>query len=145
MNLLNNITRITIEDARLESFSMSLSRDILVGRALLKNDDGVFPLLLLNNFATVFSNIKEKVAKITAEGFLKDYSYTDYNGVPHFIKMVIVTSLQIDQKKYETNEKEQGILKSLWDTLKNENYLLLDVMEFERFSQKEGVLNECFQ
>ena len=148
MNLLNSITNIQIDNASLKSFSLSLSHNVIIGRALVKNDDGIFPLLFFNRFATILSEEKNELCRITIEGFLKDYSYADYNGESHFVKLNVVTALTMDGKKYETTETEKKSLEDIWKTAKKNNYQLLDVVDFEKFSHdenKKGVLNECYQ
>ena len=66
----------------------------------------------------------------------------------HFVKLIVVTALTMDGKKYETTETEKKSLEDIWKTAKKNNYQLLDVVDFEKFSHdenKKGVLNECYQ
>ena len=138
MNIIN------IKNASVEFFKMSLSKDnVFIGRALVKNSDGIFPLVCFNSFTLKFSQIKQSDV-IDVEGCFKDYLYKDYNGVTHFVKLVIVTALSVNGICDEVSLEEKNEYEEIWKKIKK-TYQVLDVVEFERFSNMEGALEECCQ
>lgn len=124
---------------------MSISKDnVFIGRVLAKNSDGVFPLVCINRFTEKMSHVK-KGDVIDVEGSLKDYTYDDYNGVTHFVKLILVTSLTINRERNDVSENEKKEYEKKWENIKN-TYQVLDVVEFEKFSKAEGgTLEECYQ
>lgn len=135
---------VKIQNASVEFFKMSLSKDnIFIGRALVKNSDGNFPLVCFNSFTLKFSHIKPGDV-IDVEGCFKDYSYKDYNGVTHFVKLVIVTGLSINGTYDVASMEEKNEFEEIWKKIKK-TYRVLDIIEFERFSNMEEEPEECCQ
>lgn len=135
-----NITQ--INNARLKFFKMSLSKDgIFIGRALIKSEDCIFPLLCFNSFASKISSVSEDDV-ISVEGTFKDYSYSDYNGVLHFIKLMLITSITINEIKQSATSEEKKRYEEYWKKIKN-IYQVIDIVEFERLSKVEGSVELC--
>lgn len=135
-----NITQ--INNARLKFFKMSLSKDnVFIGRALINSEAGIFPLLCFNSFASKLSSAEENDV-INVEGTLKDYSYNDYNGVSHFVKLMLVTSMTINGIRQSITAEEKEKNESYWKKIKPA-YQVIDVIEFERLSKMEGAVETC--
>lgn len=135
-----NITQ--INNARLKFFKMSLSKDgIFIGRALIKSEDCIFPLLCFNSFASKISSVSEDDV-ISVEGTFKDYSYSDYNGVLHFIKLMLITSITINEIKQSATSEEKKRYEEYWKKIKN-IYQVIDIVEFEKLSKVEGSVELC--
>lgn len=133
-----------IQNASMSFYKMSVSKDnVFIGRVLVKNTDGIFPLVCFNRFTEKLSHVK-KSDVIDVEGSLKDYTYEDYNGVTHFVKLILVTALSINGMRDDANQEEKEEYEKIWDKIKKV-YQVLDVVEFERFSKTEGALEECYQ
>lgn len=133
-----------IKGAIIKLTKISLTHDnVLIGRVIIKNDDGIFPLVCFNSFIEKINKCKESDI-IEAEGSLKDYHYEDYNGVLHFVKIILVTALSINGIKEELNLEEKITSEEIWERVKKD-YQVLDVVEYERLSQREGDFDKCFQ
>lgn len=105
-----NITQ--INNARLKFFKMSLSKDgIFIGRVLIQSEDGIFPLICFNSFVSKISSVSEDDV-ISVEGTFKDYSYSDYNGVLHFVKLMLITSITINGIKQSATAEEKNSMKN---------------------------------
>lgn len=133
-----NITKIKNTIIKCNKLSLS-SSGVFIGRVIVKNCDGIFPLVTFNRFTSIISKCKSSDV-IDVEGVLKDYCYSDYNGVSHYVKLIVVTSLTVNGvcTSVENNEKEE--FEHIWENIKG-HYQVIDVLEFERISRKEGVLN----
>lgn len=136
-----NITQ--INNARLKFFKMSLSKDnVFIGRVLIQSEDGgIFPLLCFNSFASKISSASEDDV-ISVEGTFKDYSYSDYNGVLHFVKLMLITSVTINEIKQSATADEKIRYEEYWKKIKN-TYQVIDIVEFERLSKMEGAVEKC--
>lgn len=135
-----NITQ--INNARLKFFKMSLSKDgIFIGRVLIQSEDGIFPLICFNSFVSKISSASEDDV-ISVEGTFKDYSYSDYNGVLHFVKLMLITSITINEIKQSATSEEKKRYEEYWKKIKN-IYQVIDIVEFERLSKVEGAVELC--
>lgn len=131
---------IKIENTTIKCHKLSLSSSgVFIGRVIVKNCDGIFPLVTFNRFSSITSKCKSSDV-IDVEGILKDYCYVDYNGVSHFIKLIVVTSLTVNGQRTDAEQDEIEEFEHIWKQIKG-NYQVIDVLEFERISRKEGVLN----
>lgn len=135
-----NITQ--INNARLKFFKMSLSKDgIFIGRVLIQSEDGIFPLICFNSFVSKISSASEDDV-ISVEGTFKDYSYSDYNGVLHFVKLMLITSITINGIKQSATAEEKKQHEEYWKRINN-IYQVIDIVEFERLSKMEGTVELC--
>ena len=132
---------VKIQNARLDYFKMSLCKEnVFIGRALVKNVDGTFPLVCFDSVASKFASINPGEV-LDVEGFSKDYSYTDYNDVQHFVKLVIVTAFSVNGV-YKAAPMERKEYEEIWEKIKKA-YMVLDIIEFERISSMEVELGCC--
>lgn len=130
----DSINSFELKNARLVFFKTSLLKDnIYIGRVLVKSTEGVFPLVCFNSFTSLLSSIKED-DDISVEGTLKDYCYSDYNGVSHYVKLILVKTLWINGVKWSVPANEENKYDSFWNKIKN-IYQVLDVLEFEKLSE----------
>ena len=124
------------------NFKMSLSKDgIFIGRVLIQSEDGIFPLICFNSFVSKISSASEDDV-ISVEGTFKDYSYSDYNGVLHFVKLMLITSITINGIKQSATAEEKKQHEEYWKRIKN-IYQVIDIVEFERLSKMEGAVELC--
>ena len=148
------MTEIRLSGNIIDRVSLSfISEDnIIIGKTIIKNDDGYFPIICFNNLAKIMSRMVDGQDKISITGILKDYIYNDFNDSPHVVKIILMTKVTVNGRGIYTtfNGSRENVianLNSMWQKLIRKNADVFDVVRYEivnRIRQAESEAEYAF-
>lgn len=152
--VMEKMTEVKLSGTVIDRFSLSFISDdnIVIGKTIVKNDDGYFPVVCFSNLAKIMSRMVKEQDELNITGILKDYIYTDFNETPHVVKILLITKTTVNGRGIYTTfngskDTVNADLNSMWQKLIRKNADVFDVVRYEivnRIRQAESEAEYAF-